>query len=131
MYEKTYYTPKMNKNYYGDSIVTEHGVPQERKTSANLFSFNISDMPTVIWVKNSLLEKINLLQLADDTDMIAEDLDTLKEIFKQVLDYSKSKFMVANLEKTFYLELRKNTENVPLIIDNDTTVHGNVIYSYK
>ena len=65
--------------------------------------------------------------------MIAEDLVTLKEIFKQVLDYSKSKFMVANLEKTFYLELRKNIKNVPLIIDNDTTIHlhGNVIYSYK
>ena len=89
-------------------------------------------MPTVISVKTSLLENINLLQLADDTAMIAEDLDTLKEIFKQVLDYSKSKLMVANLEKTFYLELRKNTENVPLIIDNDTTIHpakdGKYIY---
>ena len=31
--------------------------------------------------------------------------------------------MVSNLEKTFYLELRKNTENVPLIIDDDTTIH--------
>ena len=28
--------------------------------------------------------------------------------------------MVANLEKTFYLELCKNTENVPLVID---TIH--------
>ena len=40
--------------------------------------------------------------------------------------------MVANLEKRFYLELRKNTENVPLIIDNDITIHpakdGKYIY---
>ena len=36
-------------NTYGDSIV--HGVTQVRKTSTNLFSFNISGMSTVISVK--------------------------------------------------------------------------------
>ena len=55
IYDKTYHTPKINKNYYDDSIVTDHVVTQGRKTFANLFSFNISDMPTVISVKNSLL----------------------------------------------------------------------------
>ena len=28
IYDKTYYTPKINKNYYGDSRVTEYGVTQ-------------------------------------------------------------------------------------------------------
>ena len=123
MYDKTFYVPKTNKDTYGESIFTQHGVTQGRKTSANLFSLNISKMYTAISVKSSFLKNINLLQLADDTALLTESLETLKEIFTQVLAYSKSKFMVANLKKTYYMHLCKQSINIPLEINDNQTIH--------
>ena len=120
MYDKTYYIPNINKNNYGEAISTQHGVTQGRKTLANFFSFNISDISSVISVKSTFLKNINLLQLADDTSMLVE---TLREIFTQVLAYSKRKFMVANLKRTFYMEMCKHPVNIPLTIDDDITIN--------
>ena len=141
MYDKTYYIPKINKNNYGEGISAQHGVTQGRKTSAHFFSFNMSDMSSVISVKSTFLKNINLLQLADDTSMLAETFETLREIFTQVLAYSKRKFMVASLKKTFYMEMCKNPVNISLKIDDDITINpaGNeilylsssVIYTYQ
>ena len=123
MYDRTYYIPKVDKNTYGDSIITHHSVTQRRNTSANFFSFNISDMPTKITVQTTFLKRINLLQLADDTSMLAESSHSLREIFKQMLSYSKSKYMVANISKTFYLEMCKNPTNDPIVIDDNSTIY--------
>ena len=50
MYDVTYYTPKINRHTYGESLSTYYGVTQGRKTSTNVFSFNTSDMPSHITV---------------------------------------------------------------------------------
>ena len=122
MYDKTYYIPKIDKNTYEEGISTQHGVTQGRKTLANFFSFNMSDMSSTISVKSTFLKNINLLQLADDTAMLAESFETLRDIFTQVLSYSRKKFMVANLRKTCYLEMCKHPVNIPLKIDDNNTI---------
>ena len=122
MYDITYYTP-INKHTYGESIHTYHGVTQGRKTSANVFSFNTSDMPSHITVKSSLLDNIQILQLADDTALLAENFESLRQLFVDILKFSKSKYMIANIEKTFYLEMNSNPSNIPLIIDDQTSIN--------
>ena len=122
MYDITYYTP-INKHTYGKSIHTYHGVTQGRKTSANVFSFNTSDMPSHISVKSNLLDNIQILQLADDTALLAENFESLRQSFVDILKFSKSKYMIANIEKTFYLEMNSNPSNTPLIIDDETYIN--------
>ena len=80
-------------------------------------------MSSVFSVKSTFLKNINLLQLADDTSMLAENFETLREIFTQILAYSKRKFMVANLKKTIYIEMCKHPVKIPLKIDDDITIN--------
>ena len=91
MYDITYYTPKINNHAYGESISTYYGVTQGRKTSTNVFSFNTSDMPSHITVKSTLLDNVQLLQLADDTALLPENLQSLKQLFVDILKFSKVK----------------------------------------
>ena len=44
VYENVSYSPKLSNNSLGEPISSSHGVTQGKKTSANLFSFFISDM---------------------------------------------------------------------------------------
>ena len=44
MYDRTMYKPKISHNRFGKPIISRHGVPQGRKTSANFFTFEINDM---------------------------------------------------------------------------------------
>ena len=80
-------------------------------------------MSSVISLKSAFLKNIKLLQLADDIAVLAESFETLREIFAQVLSYSKKAFMVANLKKTFYMEMCKNPVNIPLKIDDNNTIN--------
>ena len=95
MYDGIIYTPKINNNSYGNSIMTRHGVTQGRKTSPNFFSFNISNMHEAISIPTTFLKDVNLLQLADDTTLLAETSENLTDLFKQVLKYSSKKYLVA------------------------------------
>ena len=61
MYEDTVYIPKINSNQLGRGISTKHGVTQGRKTSENLFSFNISTMASSITI--NLYRKKNCYNL--------------------------------------------------------------------
>ena len=101
--ESTYY-PKINKTQIGEGITTYFGVTQGRSSSANLFSFYVSDMPSAF---NNLdisdyMDPYNLAQLADDTTIIAEHIDRFKEKFIALLTYSKRKYQVPNIKKTKY-----------------------------
>ena len=51
IYNKTWYIPKLEKQQLGEPISSRDGVPRGRKTSANLFSFYISDMGESIKVE--------------------------------------------------------------------------------
>ena len=43
-YVKSFYTPKVNANQLGACISSKHGITQGKKSSANFFSFYVSDM---------------------------------------------------------------------------------------
>ena len=68
-YKQTKYVIKTSNSTLGNEIDTNAGVTQGKSTSANLFSFFISDMHESIEGANTLdfLDPFNLLQLADDT----------------------------------------------------------------
>ena len=105
IYKETYYIPKTKVDRLGVPIKTRDGVPQGRKTSANLFSFYLSDMPISISVKASFLQDICTLQLADATAFIAVTTCELRKAFSQAITHSKNKYMSTNLSKTYYLHL--------------------------
>ena len=67
MYHCTYYVPKISKLTTGDAILSKHGVTQGRNSSANLFSFSISEVPSAIYINDKI--KDNVLQLADDASI--------------------------------------------------------------
>ncbi len=126
MYDETFYTPKINNKKFGKSITSKHGVTQGRKTSSNFFSFTMSEMHKAISTSNSYLKDIFLLQLADDAALLAENIDSLSKLFKQVLRHSSKKYMIANITKTFYMDMKCDPCTSPLDIDN-----GDVIKSAK
>ena len=124
MYDKTVYTPKINSKKFGKSIISMHGVIHGRKTSSNLFSFTMSEIHKSLSFNTTYLKDISLLQLADDTALLAETAESLCNLFKQVLRYSGKKYMVANLSKTFYMEMTCNPLKAPLRIDDITSINS-------
>ena len=107
---------------FGKSIISKHGVTQGRKTSANLFSFTMSELHKSISITTTYLKDIILLQLADDTAILAESVESLCKLFKQVLQHSTKKYMIANITKTFYMDMSCNPSTTPLEIDNDNYI---------
>ena len=73
MYVESLYAPQINKNQLGENISTKHGVTQGRASSTNLFSFYVSDMGSALndVDSNDFLDPYNLIQLADDTILLA------------------------------------------------------------
>ena len=80
MYLDTSYVPKLSNSYIGYEIISNFGVTQGRKSSANLFSYYISDMGTCLsdLPKDDFMDPYCLLQLADDTNVLAESLKSLR-----------------------------------------------------
>ena len=114
IYKNTSYVPQTTNEQMGEEIYTSYGVTQGRSSSANLFSYYISDM-----IKNvedphvqDLYMLFCLLQLADDTTIFAENSDTFRERAHKISIYSdyKYKFMRINVPKTKYLNMG-NTED--------------------
>ena len=121
MYEETSYVPKLG-NRIGESITAKHGVTQGRQTSTSLFSFEVQDMSRSIQVE-SLLREHNLLQLADDSAIMAENRQPILGVaFHQVLDFSDENFMFANVDKTVFLPLSDNADNDPIVISNSVVI---------
>ena len=121
MYEKTSYIPKLG-NRIGESITAKHGVTQGRQTSTSLFSFEVQDMAKSIQVA-SLLKQHNLLQLADDSAILAENRQPILRVgFSQVLDFSDENYMFANVDKTVFLPLSENADKDPITISDSITI---------
>ena len=122
MYKETSYIPKIC-NRMGKSIIAKHGVTQGRQTSTSFFSFEVQDMTKSVNVPASILNKNNLLQLADDTALLAEERSFLRNEFQQCLQFSADNYMYANVEKTFFLNLSDNVDTEPIVLDNITTIN--------
>ena len=108
MYSKTSYTPKVSDTMLGESIPTDHGVTQGKKSSANLYSFFVSDMGECLLEHNDdFMDPANLCQLADDTAAFAATIETLASKLTTLFVYSKENHQSANIGKTKYLHLSK------------------------
>ena len=119
--ESTYY-PKINKTQIGEGITTYLGVIPGRSSSANLFSFCVSDMPSAFnnLIISDYMDPYNLAQLVDDTIIIAEHTDHSKEKFIALLTYPKRKYQVPNIKKTKYCHFSGTLMRAPLIINNQS-----------
>ena len=119
MYLDTAYTPKLSKNLIGDEIITNFGVTQGRKTSGTLYACTISDMPDSIKTinTNDFMDPNCLAQVADDTSIIAENLDSLKMKFQSIFDYTVQKHQHINAGKTKYMHMSRNPTREPIELE--------------
>lgn len=102
IYLETSYRPKISSTSMGDEIVTDYGVTQGKSSSANLFSCFISDMPQSVQDcnVNDFMDPLNVLQLADDSSILADKTNSLCSKTKNILDYYDAKYLHANVPKT-------------------------------
>ena len=125
MYSKTSYTPKISDSMLGDSIVTNHGVTQGKKSSANLYSFFVSDMGECLGeYDDDFMDPANLCQLADDTAAFAATLETIASKLTALFVYSKENHQSANIGKTKYLHLSKTPLTDPINIGDGDYVES-------
>ena len=125
MYQNTAYVPKLSNTRLGERISTEHGVTQGKESSANLYSFYVSDMSSCLEEFTSdFMDPLNLVQLADDTATLASFIDTLIQKIKALFRYSDDNDQVANIGKTKYLHLSKTPYTEPLQIAEDQFVES-------
>ena len=116
-YTNTSYKPKISDNYTGAVIDTDSGVTQGKTSSANLFSFYVSDM--VSSTNNIPSNNSDIFQLADDTAILSNHLQSLIHRFRLLLRYSKDNYLSANMGKTKYIQLTSNTSiPTPITIED-------------
>ena len=107
--QKSVYYPKVDKNHLGDALLSEYGVTQGRRSSANLYSFYISDINTAFPnTYDDFMYPCIVAQLADDTTLFAENTNGLTEKVLSLLEYSKQKYQIPNIKKTYYAEMSEN-----------------------
>ena len=121
MYDETFYVPKVC-NRIGEEICAKHGVTQGRQSSTSLFSFEVKELAENIVVPQSCLYGHHVLQLADDTGLMAEDTTILCDEFGQCFAFSKKNYMSVNNDKTVFLPLTDNHVFELLHIDEETVI---------
>ena len=125
MYQTTAYVPKLSQSRLGEKITTEHGVTQGKESSANLYSFYVSDMPDCLkHYTTDFMDPFNLVQLADDTATVACWTDSLCAKIRSLFGYSGDNDQVANIGKTNYLHLSRDPITDPLEIDENQYVES-------
>ena len=125
MYLKTTYIPKLSSSRLGEKITTEHGVTQGKESSANLYSFYVSDMSSCLeQFTTDYMDPLNLVQLADDTATLASSIMSLIEKIRALFGYSNDNDQVANIGKTKYLHLSKKPHTEPLQLDLDQFIES-------
>ena len=125
MYSYTAYVPKESSTTLGEKIETKHGVTQGRTSSANFYSFYVSDMPECLRSQiNDFMDPFNIAQLADDTATFASMLESLKNKIVELLKYSKENDQYANIDKTKYLHLSDHPVTEPIVIDDKRSVES-------
>lgn len=124
MFKTSEYFPKSNKNRLSESIRTDHGVTQGRRSSGSLFSYYVSDMPNAVNdTYDDFMDPLTLAQLADDTALYAEKVENLIKKFIGIFRYSEKKRQVPNISKTLYCHFATNPLQTPLMIDEQTFIH--------
>ena len=119
-YTYTYYKPKISDKYTGAAIETDSGVTQGKTSSANLFSFYVSDMVSTTAIPTN---DSDIFQLADDTAILCNNLQSLINRFRLLLKYSKDNYLLANMDKTKYLQLTRNASiPTPITIEENLVV---------
>ena len=125
MYQTTAYIPKVSSTRLGERITTDHGVTQGKESSANLYSFYVSDMPSCLEnFTSDFMDPLNLVQLADDTATLASFVDSLVKKIRALFGYSDDNDQIANIGKTKYLHLSKTPYTEPLQIAEDQFVES-------
>ena len=124
MFKKTQYVPELKNNRFGSEISTSTGVAQGRKSSSNIYSFYVSDMPKCTADINTedFMDPSNVLQLADDTTLIAQSKESLILKFLCTLNYSDQKYQKPNIDKTMYMHVTSNPSLEPLTIKDDIII---------
>ena len=127
MYSIIHYLPKTSRNLmHDDPIISKHGVTQGHNSYCNIFSYYISDSRKAMEnlpYHEDFTNPENILQLADDTLILAEFINTLKLKFQALFDYSKDKYIVLNTDKTKFMHLSKNPTMETICI-NDTEIEA-------
>ena len=93
MFKKNYFHPKKSNNWLAEGIITDYGVTQGQRSSGNLFSFQVSDMPASIKDinTNDFMNPYAIGQLADVIAFYAETLENLRKKFHAISLYSVRK----------------------------------------
>ena len=122
MYMESFYVPKVSETKLGERIRSVDDVAQGRRSSTNYFSFFVSDMPICLKYLNTndFLDPYNLIQLADDTLTLAEYYETLRQKFIAMFLYSKRKYQVPNVKKTYFAHFSEKPIVTPMLIAEDT-----------
>ena len=123
MYRTTIYIP-MSNNKLLDEIDTSYGVAQGRHTSPNLYSFFVSDMSPCIneLIGEDFMDPFNIAQLANDTIILAEKQESLREKIHCLLKYSQNIYQIPNLGKTFFCHFSNIPTLNPIQINLDTSI---------
>ena len=125
MYTESFYAPKISETHLGENIGTTHGVTQGRGSSTSFFfSFYVSDMPSCLENinTNDFFDSFNLLQLADDTTVMADNLESLRLKFVALFSYSPRKYQIPNIKKTYYAPFAKNPSTTSIRITNNICI---------
>ena len=115
-YETTDYIIKTSPNTIGNSISTDHGVTQG-KTTSDYFSCFISDMGSSLVNSshtNDFMDPFSLLQLADDTTVTADNLQSFTTKMDLIARYSQEKYLKIHPSKSKYLHI---TDHAPMSVD--------------
>ena len=117
-YKSTSFVPKNSTTAIGDAIETWYGVTQGKHSSANIFSFFVSDMARVINHENiDSLHPYGVFQLADDTTVLADSLLSFTARMGAAFSYSEAKLLKVNMGKTKFLHCWYEPKKVRISID--------------
>ena len=124
IYKQTNYLIKTSNSTLGSEIATRVGVTQGKSSSANLFSLFISDMYESIQDANTsdFMDPYNLLQLADDTCILADNLVSFKKKMEKTFEYSKRKLLRINKKKSKFICMSDEYDADTITITEDTNI---------
>ncbi len=124
IYRDTKYITKISDSRMGDEISTDHCVTQGKNSSGNVFSFFISDMKSHMENvgMNDFMYPMNLLQLADDTSTIADNIISFINKMLHLLQYSTQKHQKVNTGKTKYLHMSNSATFEDIQLNDDIAI---------
>ena len=125
-YKETKYVIKASNSQLGNEMDTNVGLTQGKGSSANLFSFFISDMHECMDSINTsdFMDPHNLFQLADDTCIVAEKSSAFQEKMKSILNYSERKLLKINEKKSKFICMSKTYPTDTIQITKDISIQS-------